>query len=155
MRANAVVCILALLFLIWGADATIVSVFTDNKVGFGDRPYVDWRDNLSYNYDAMEELQLTLNEDHYSREYEDGVFDCVTMSIICEKWLEQRHYDSYILLSNNMHHAWVVVRFKDGSMVPVETTADPGYTMGQINWNPKYLEGFMYDTATMLEIATE
>ncbi|HQE86907.1 MAG TPA: hypothetical protein PLN19_01405 [Methanothrix sp.] len=143
-----------LCFLVGMASATTVEVFTANHVGFGDQEWVDWSDKLSYNAEEIERLQKTLNKDHYNQSYEVNVFDCADASILCEQWLEKHGYDAYILVDVNRVHAWVVVRFDDGSYVPVEATADMAHTMGKINWNPKYLQGYVYDTALELMVAT-
>lgn len=155
MRARTVTAILALALLIGGAGASHVAVFTSNKAGFADQEYVDWGDKLSYSYEEMIELQELLNTSHYDREYEENVFDCVSASILCEQWLEKQGYKSYILVNNKLHHAWVVVQFKDGSMIPVEATHDMKHMMGMLNWSPKHLQGYVYETAAELIVATK
>jgi hypothetical protein len=154
MRARTVILILTLTLLIIGAEATSVAIFTSSKAGYADQPYVNWRENLSNDYVVMEKLQEELDTSNYGRDYEEGVFDCVSTSVICEQWLEKKGYDSYILLSDINHHAWIVVRFDDGSAVPVETTYNMRNTMGTIDYDPKYLAGFMYETAAELIVAT-
>jgi hypothetical protein len=54
--------------------------------------------------------------------YYTHVFDCSEMAALAECLFEQMGFDSYIAVSLELGHAWVLIRKSDGSHVPVEAT---------------------------------
>ena len=150
---------LLLIFLLMGLgmvgiiEATNIATYGSLYSLFEAFDYVDLRNNNSMGMSELSKLTYLLGSAAHSQDYSDS-FDCVYMSMECERFLEENGYDARIMLSyhEGNGHAWVLVTTKSG-WIPIETTTNPLVCMGTLvsSANEDYYQGFMVESASEVE----
>jgi len=83
------------------------------------------------NMTELRSLQDLLDSNHYPRDYQERVFDCVDGSVLCTQFLQMHGYDAHIMVRPDGKHAYVAVKMPDG-WATIETTSYMTKTMGII-----------------------
>jgi hypothetical protein len=81
----------------------------------------------------------------WSKDYEEGVYDCSEMSAELERYLENKGWNTIVVVGDSPfstgRHAWLLVETSKGAYIPVEST-----NIQVILWsNPNFDNYFVYD----------
>jgi hypothetical protein len=119
--------------------------------------YVELKRPVLENSSWMNELQGILSEYSYPKKYHENIFDCSNTSQICWAVLEEKGYESSLMLSYKDHplgqHMWVVVKYpyEDERYVAVEATntnqSGDLVHLGNVTEKNEYYKGIMYNTS--------
>ena len=76
---------------------------------------------------GVQNLATYIRSREWTREYEEGVFDCSEMSAALEWRLENQGFQTIIVVGDSpsnpgVHHAWLLVETSNGKYTPVEAT---------------------------------
>ena len=105
----------------------------------------------STNQTEAYQLAKLLKSYHYSKSYQENVFDCSDSTIYCQLFLKDHGYKAFgmrMTYSDRTGHIWVAVSMPDGWFF-VETTQDYSKELGVVVWGDDALKE--YPTGMVLE----
>jgi len=79
-------------------------------------------DPLKYNYEInSDDLQRFLDQRSYDSPYQPGVFDSINMSVTTAKYLQEKTYDTSVIVDPSSNHSWVYVWTGENRAFAIET----------------------------------
>jgi hypothetical protein len=151
LKAGLIVCAVLVVILAISSLVLFMRVNSlQNEVDYLERQLNEARFNFYYVLPADQKFGVyDLEGDLYGLEwlhpYEEGVFDCSEMSACLERELENKGWNTLIILGDSPfgggYHAWILVETEEEGYMPIETT-----TMEIVWWdNPNFDNYFIYD----------